>query len=132
MALGFNTTVKNARLVAISTAADLGTGAAKIIVYSGTKPAPGKAATTALATLTMSDPAFLAPSNGVMSASTIPPVAITASGVASWFRLTDSTGLWICDGTVGTTVSFDMRVPTTTFTAGITLNVTDFTLTDGN
>lgn len=131
MALGFNVSVRNARLSAISAAADAGTGAATITVHSGTKPAVGGTATTTLVTLNMSDPAFNAPSGGTMSARAISSAVIAASGTATWFRIKDSSGTFVCDGTVGT-ASADMIVPTVTFTAGVTFNVSSLVITDGN
>tara|TARA_R110000772_G_scaffold109924_1_gene213280 strand:- start:104 stop:499 length:396 start_codon:yes stop_codon:yes gene_type:complete len=131
MTIKLNTTIKNARLSLISDAADAGTTGAKLTIYSGTRPATGGTVTTALITLPMQTIGFNAPSGGVMTAKAISAVNIATSGTASWFRLTDSSNAFVCDGSVATSGS-DMTVPTTSFTAGVTLTVTSLVLTDAN
>ena len=48
---------------------------------------------------------------------------------ASWFRAFSSGGTALWDGTVGT-ASADCIVPTTTFTAGVTVNATSVTYSE--
>lgn len=132
MALGLATTLRNSRLEAINTAANAGSGAAYIDIYDGTRPATGGTVTTKLGRLTMSDPAFLTPSGGVMSADTISDDASADdSGEATWFRLVDSDENFVMDGSCGTTGA-DLNLNTTTITAGLPIAVTSMTLTEGN
>jgi len=71
MALAYSTTLRNTMLDAIDDAVNAGAGAGLLRIYDGSRPATGGAATTLLAELTFSDPAFGAASSGTLTASTI-------------------------------------------------------------
>ena len=130
---GYSTTVRNNRLQQIANAADGGTGAATLTFYDGTQPATGGAATNALAVVTMADPAFAAPSGGSMSANAIATANITASGTATWARLADSAGTFVADFSVGATGSgADIELDNISLVAGGTIDVSSFTITEGN
>lgn len=117
--------------------ADAGT-AAVIEIYDGTQPAdPDTAITTQtlLASLTMSATSFPAASDGnpggVLTANAITDdSSADATGTASWFRIkTQAGGTAICDGSVGTTSSFDLQLNTTSITAGSVVSISSCVLT---
>lgn len=122
----------NAACDAIVDAIDGGAGAGLLLILDGAKPAgPGTAITTqvTLATLTMSDPAFGAASNGVATASAITQdSSADASGTATWFRITTSSGTAILDGTVGTSGA-DLNLVTTTIVATQPVQISSLTVT---
>lgn len=132
MALGFVTALRNAILDAIDDDCNAGSGAAKLRFYDGTQPATGGTATTLLAELPMSDPAFGAATSGALTAGSITDdSSANATGTATWFRIVDSDDNTVMDGTVGTSGA-DINLNTTSIVAGGTVSVTSLVLTDGN
>lgn len=132
MALAFVEALRNARLDEITAKIDAGTGAGKLRIYDGTRPATGGTATTLLAELTMSDPSFPAASSGQMTANAITDdSSADNTGTATWFRIVDSDNNFVVDGDVGTSGS-DLNLNSTSITAGVTVEVTSLVLTEGN
>lgn len=137
MALGYDETIRNSRLDAITTAIDAGAGAGTIKIYDSTgtgRPATGAAITTQvlLGTLTFGDPSFPAASSGAMSANAISDdVAADATGTATWFRIEDSDSNHVMDGDVGAGGS-DLNLNTVSLVVGATISITQFDLTAGN
>ena len=132
MAIAYVTALRNSRMDAINTAANAGAGAALIRIYDGTRPATGGTATTLLAELTASDPMFGASASGVLPASAITQdSSANATGTATWFRVVDSSGNAVMDGSVGTSGS-DLNLTTTSITATQPVSITSFVLTEGN
>lgn len=132
MALGFGVTTRNGWLDDIPALIDAGTGAGKIRIYNGTRPATGGAATTLLAELTCSDPSSAAASGGVLTLSSITDDASAdATGTATWFRVVDSDNNFVIDGDVGTSGS-DLNLNTTSITLGDTVSITSFVITAPN
>jgi hypothetical protein len=129
MALGYETTLRNTRLNAITTAAGAN---ALLRLYSGARPATGGATTTLLAELTCGATFAPAASAGVLTlnAVTQDPSA-NATGTATWFRLVTSGGSFVLDGSVATSGS-DMNLISTSIVAGQPVSITSFTITDGN
>ncbi|MBB2915849.1 hypothetical protein [Cupriavidus alkaliphilus] len=115
-------------LDAITTAAGAN---AVLTVYNGTRPATGGSATTALAALTCS--ATLAPgaAGGVLTLNAISNAAATATGTATWARLTTSGGTFLIDLDVGTSGT-DLVLNATGIVTGATVSVTAATITAGN
>lgn len=111
---------------------DGGSGAGVLKLYTATQPAgPDTAITsqTLLSTLTFSDPAFGAASNGVATASAITPGTDDASGTAAWARIETSSGTAVMDLTVGTSGS-DLNFNSVTFTAsGASVSISSLTVT---
>lgn len=129
MALGYVTTLRNAKLNAITTA--LG-GSALLRIYSGTRPATGGTATTLLAELTCNATFAPAASGGVLTLNAITQdSSADATGTATWFRLLTSAASAQIDGNVGTSGS-DLNLTTTSIVATQPVSVTSFTITDGN
>lgn len=132
MALAYATTLRNARLDAINTAANAGAGAALLRIYDGTRPATGGTATTLLAELTFSDPAFGAAGSGIITAAAITQDAsANATGTATWFRVVDSSATFVMDGNVGTSGS-DLNMTTTSIVATQPVSCSSFVITEGN
>lgn len=129
MALAYSTTLRNARLDAISTAV----GASGLVrIYDGTRPASGGAATTLLAQLTCSATFAAAAAAGVLTVNTITQdSAADATGTATWFRVTTSGGTFVIDGSVAASGS-DLNLTTVSIVAGGPVSITSFTITTGN
>lgn len=125
MTIALSTTVRNAQMDAITTAAG---ASAKLIIYNGTRPASGGAGTTALATLTCASTLGAASSGGVLTLNAVTSAAASATGTATWARITTSSGTWVADMDVGT----DVTLNTTSIVSGATVSVTSGTLTAGN
>lgn len=111
---------------------DAGAGAGTIKIYDGTIPTNANTAIGSqvlLATLTFSDPAFGAASNGVATASAITSdSSADATGTASWARIADSNGNTIMDVTVGTSGE-DINFNTVSFVSGATIAISSLTYT---
>lgn len=132
MALAYATALRNTRLDAIDDSCNAGAGAALLRIYDGSRPATGGTATTLLAELTFSDPAFGAASSGTLTASAITQdSSANATGTATWFRIVDSAATFVMDGNVGTSGS-DLNLTTTSIVATQPVSVTSFVITAGN
>lgn len=129
MAIAYSTTLRNARMDVITTAAG---NAALLRIYDGTRPATGGTATTLLAELTCGTPFAAAASGGVLTLGSITQdPSANVSGTATWFRIVTSGGTFVADGNVGTSGS-DLNLTTTTIVSGQPVSVTSFVLTEGN
>ena len=132
MALAFVAALRNARLDEITAKIDAGTGAGKIRIYDGARPATGGTVTNLLAELTMGDPSFPAAAAGSMTANAITgDTSADATGTATWFRVVDSDNNFVLDGNVGAGGS-DLNLNSTSINAGVAVEITSFVLTDGN
>jgi hypothetical protein len=76
-----------------------------LVIYSGAQPATPETsigASVALCTFTLGNPAFGAPSNGVLNLNVPTPATVVANGTAQWFRVYKSDGVTaLFDGNVG-------------------------------
>lgn len=123
-----------ARSAACNAVVDLidgGAGAGTLRIATGAAPTNTTDADsgTTLATLTFSDPAFGDASAGVATANSITSdTNVDNSGTAAHFRIKDSDGTVIMQGTVGTSGS-DINFNTVTFVAGGTAAITSMTVT---
>ena len=133
MALGFATTLRTARASQIVAAIDAGAGAGKLRLYNGTRPATGGAVTTLLAELTFSDPCGTV-TNGVLTFSGITSdSSADTTGTATWFRIVDSTGAFVLDGTITVTGGGgDITMTSTSIQAGVTVDGTSLVFTEDN
>ncbi len=134
MTLRFVTALRNAQIDAIRDQIDAGGGAATITIYDGSQPATGGSGTTVLAELVMSFPSS---GNAASGAATYDAVnedpAANAGGTATWFRIKDSLGAFVMDGTVTATGGGgDMQLITTTIVVGQPVEITSFVMTNGN
>jgi hypothetical protein len=128
MALGFSTTLRNARLDQITTA--IGTSG-KIRIYSGTQPATGGTATTLLAEDALSATSAPAASGQVLTLNAITTSNAVATGTATWFRILTSANVPVIDGTVGTSGA-DLNLNTTSIVSGGPVAISSFTITEAN
>mgnify|MGYP006269771559 CR=1 FL=1 len=128
MSVGYSTTLRNARLDAITTA--VGNGG-KLQIYDGSRPATGGAATNKLAEFTMGTPFASAASAGGLSPSLPSNTTGLFAGTATWARLTTSGGTFVVDMSVGTS-SADLILNTTSIAVGSTVSLTSATITEGN
>ena len=133
MALGYSLSLRKAKADAITTAVG---NAGILTIYSGTQPATGGAATTALVSFTLGTPfapAATGTLGGTVSISPTLPSAATAgaTGTATWFRITTSGGTQVADGTVGTSGA-DLNLATTSITSGLSVQITSWTMAVGN
>lgn len=113
---------------------DAGAAEGTLRIYTGSPPAsPEDAATgTLLAELTFSDPAFGAAStSGTATANAITDdSSANTSGVAGWFRIADSDGNALWDGTISTVGGGgDIEFDDTDFVAGGIVGIDSLTLT---
>ena len=128
MTVGMATTLRNARLDAITTAAG---SAAKLQIYDGTRPATGGTATNKLAEFTMGSPFAAASAAGVLTITLPANTTGLLAGTATWARLVTSGAVFVQDMSVGTSGT-DIVLNTTTISIGVAVALTAASLTDGN
>lgn len=83
---------------------DAGSGPGYIEVYTGSQPATADTAATGtlLVTVTLNDPAYGSSSSGVATLDVTPEPSATAvaAGTPGWYRVKDSTGATVRDGSI--------------------------------
>ena len=134
MPVQFSVAVRNARLDAVETAVGV---SAVLRIRSGSVPANVAAADsgTVLATLNLPSDWMAAASSGSKALSgTWSDTSADASGTAAHFRVyaSDGTTAHIQGTVTATGGGGDMTLDSVSITAGQTVTVTSFTLTDGN
>ncbi len=125
---GYNVTLRNAQLDAITTFAG---NAATLKIYCGTQPATGGTATTLAATFTLGSPFAPGASSAVLSPTLPSSVTAVATCTATWFRVATSGSTQVIDGTVGTSGA-DLNLSTTSIVTGVTVSLSSWTITRGN
>lgn len=130
MAIGMVTTLRNARLDAITTFAG---NSGKLRIYDGSRPATGGSATTLLAELTCNATFAGAAAAGVLTLNAITQdSSADATGTATWARLLKSDGVTIVmDLSVGTSGA-DINLNTVAIVTGAAVSVTSATITEAN
>jgi hypothetical protein len=129
MAIGFAVAQRNARLDSIASYAG---SAARLRIYSGTKPATGGAVTTLLAEFTLGSPLAPAASNGVLALTLPANTTGLAAGTATWARIVRADGTThVADMDVGSSGT-DVVLNTTTISVGVSLSIASATITEGN
>src|SRR5687767_9486019 len=130
-----STASQNAAADGVVDRLDLGSAAARLRIYAGTRPTTVNDAlsgNTLLAELVMSDPAFGAAAAGVATAGAISSdTSADATGTGSFFRMGQFDGSVFTpelQGEVGT-AGADLNLSTTSIAAGGTVQVTSFTYT---
>lgn len=138
MASSISNVAARAACDAVVDLVDGGAGAGLLRIYSGTIPADADTALGAqvlLAELTMSDPAFGAAADanpgGRATASAITgDTSANATGTAAFYRLVDSNGTTIVQGSVTATGGGgDLQLNSVAIQSGAAVTVTSFTLT---
>ena len=125
---GYSTTLRNAKLDAITTAVG---NAGVLTIYNGSRPATGGTATTALVAFTMGSPLAAAASGGVLTITAPSATPALASGTATWARLSTSGSTFVADFSVGTSGS-EINLNSTALTVSVNVTITSATITDGN
>lgn len=131
MAIRLAVATRNALAQAVQVLVDAG-ASGTLKIYTGAQPATGDTAEsgTLLATVTLGDPSFGSASTGTITGADPAAVVAGASGTAGWFRVEDSTGANVFDGSVTATGGGgDLTLATTTVTAGLSIDITSFTVT---
>lgn len=120
MTISVTLPVANAAMAALLAAIETGSGVARIQLYSGTRPATGGTPTTLLLEIPLVSPAAPAPTGGVLVLQLANATSIvTATGIATWFRLLNRDGTAVLDGSVGLSGSgADLLSPVVAFSAG--------------
>lgn len=133
MAIQLSVAARNARLQAL---VDQIGAAARIEIRSGTRPANVATAATGtlLAELTGGSPFAPAPSGGVATANAITQDAsANNTGTASWARILTSGSVAVMDIDVTATGGGgELQLVTTSIVATQPVQITSFTLTEGN
>jgi len=132
MAVRIANAVRNNRITQILNAIDAGSGPGRLRIYSGSKPGTKGAAPAGdlLADIPLADPCGTA-SGGVLTFTMPQSAASSISGTASFLYLVDSDGTYVADGDIGTSGS-DLNLVTLTITAPQPVEITSFSITDGN
>lgn len=131
-ALGMLVALRNNMLDEITALIDAGAGAGLIRIYDGTQPATGGTATTLGAELTASGTSSPAAASGVLTFSAITDdSSANASITLTWYRVVDSTGTFVYDGTAGTSGT-DLIMDSASITAGQVISISAMTITGGN
>ena len=128
MVLAYSTALRNAKADATTTAVG---NAGKLRIYNGARPASGGAATTLLSEHTTGTPYAPAAAAGVLSPTLPANVNASATGTATWFRVTTSAGAFVADGDVAASGS-DLNLISTSITSGQPVQITGWTTTTGN
>lgn len=126
-----STLARNAMADALVDLIDAGASAGTIVIRTSTAPAATTDADsgTLLATLTFTDPAYgNAASGTAQEASITSDASIDATGTAGYFRIKDSDGTVIMQGTVGTSGA-DINFNSVSFQAGGTCSISDLPVT---
>lgn len=125
MTVRVSTAAAKAAVDALTALVDGGSGPGTIQVRTGSQPATVATAATGtlLATLTCSDPAFGAATNASPAVATANAISsdtsADASGTAGWFRIYDSAGTAVLDGSCSATGGGgDMQFDNAVFVAG--------------
>lgn len=116
MALTHVTAVRNTLADAIDTAVNAGAGAGQVVIMTS--------GDVEVATLTMSDPAFGAASNGSITAGAIANDTNATGGTAALFKIQDSNAVEVYRGTVTANGGGgDLELSSTTIGAGDTVSI---------
>ena len=132
----YTTAIRTTRMQAVLDALDAGSGAGYLKIYDGTRPATGGTATTLLINFQLGATPGTKPSgsvtNGVLTLANVTAVTASATGTATWARLTTSAGTFVADFNVGTSGT-DLIITNTSIVSGQTILLTNgATVTEGN
>ena len=134
MAIRLSVAARNAAANAVADLVDAGSGSGLIRIYTGTQPTSADLppSGTLLATVTTNDPAYGSAGSGTADLVVSPTLTATgiAAGTAGWFRMLDSTGATILDGSITATGGGgDMTMNTVTISVGLSLQLTAGSIT---
>lgn len=127
MAITLSDSARTAMATGLRDTIDAGTGPGYVEIRTGAKPASVATAATGtlLATVALADPSGTV-ATGVLTLSGLPKsdTAADNTGTAGWFRVYDSTGAGVLDGTCGAAGSgADMIIDNPSLVAGQTFSI---------
>ena len=127
MAISLSDSARTAMATGLRDTIDGGSGAGYVEIRTGSKPATvaTSATGTLLATVTLADPSGTV-STGVLTLSGLPKTDTAAdnTGTAGWFRVCDSTGAGVLDGTCsGSGGGGDMVIDNPALVTGQTFSI---------
>lgn len=123
---------RNAAADAIVDSIDAGAAAGTLKIYTGTQPADADDADagTLLVTITLSDPAYGAAAAGAAALSGTPSGTAVATGTAGYFRVEDSNGANVFDGSITATAGGgDLELDNTSIASGQTVTISSLGFT---
>lgn len=122
MAVTLSTTLRNTICTAVTAAIDGGSGPGKLVMQTS--------GDVTVATLTFADPSFGSPDTGVATANSVVSDTNAAGGTIAKFKITDSNGTTVLNGSVGLVGSgADMEISNVIIGAGDTVAVSWLTYT---
>lgn len=120
-----NDAMKNSLTDTLGAKFDSGT----LKILDGVQPAAGGAETTVLATITLPADAFAAAASGSAAKLGTWSATASATGTATWFRLSNSGGTEFIDGDItATSGGGDLELDSTSITSGQTVTVSSFSI----
>lgn len=127
--MALNTQISDAAANAACNGLTALVNAGSIKLYTGSQPANGNTALagqTLLATLPLNNPAFGNAAAGVaaLNASGVSASAV-ATGTAAWFRVCNSGGTGIWDGSIGTS-GCNLNLNSTSIQSGATVTISSY------
>lgn len=132
MAISISAALASTMVGDVNTAINAGAAAGTLKVYTGSKPATVATGVTGtlLATFTLADPAIGSATAGVADwdFDPDPSTTVAADGTAGYFRVADSDGVAVMDGTCGTSGA-DLNFTSVTWVTGGTVNLATGTVT---
>lgn len=135
MALRLSVATRNTRGNAITAAVDAGASGGTLKIYSGTIPAAPSSPPngTELVSFTLPDPLAPAAVNGAVTWNGIAAVNVAVGGTAGWFRVADSNGTAVFDGTVTATgAGGDLQLDSTALVSGRLISIDSVVLTEAS
>lgn len=129
MTIRINMPARTASVNAVVGLVDAGAGAGTLKIYTGSQPSDAAATATGtlLATVVLSDPSFTTAPGGSATANMADPASVnaTASGTAGWFRVADSNGVTVFDGSISDTAGTgDLKLSSVTLSSGGAVDIT--------
>ena len=133
MAIGLNSSLRNARAQEIINRVDLGSSNGYINFYGGTRPSTGGLVTSLLATCILADPSASV-TNGIITFNPISDdVSADADGVITWARFFDSDNTFVMDMSCGIAASgADIIFNTTQTKTGGAVQIISGVITEGS
>ena len=134
MSVGLSQAVRDARALVIRDAIDAGPGSATLTIYVGPRPETTAPTTgqIVLAELGLAKPCATLAAPGTLQFATVSDdLNANNSGLAAWFRITNSLGVAVMDGSVGLEGA-TLNLNNVSFTAGRNVRVVSFVLVEGN
>lgn len=131
----YSNTVRDARVAAIGSAIDAGTGLnATLTVYSGPRPLSvdaGISNQVAIVELAFPIPSAASISGGILTLAPLPETMATGNGSPAWARIRDRDGNAVADLDVGPPDSgADIILPADKIYRGATIAITGATITE--